>query len=131
VRVGFQGEDLVCRLDTGADNTVFYESFYNRHPELFTDPTRRHLLKLGGVSGARDIPAYKLPSLEIELAGRTVHLTGPDVIQESIARNPEDNYLACNVGLDALREFGSYTIDLKALRLDLQDRLDGEPHSVR
>ena len=41
-------------------------------------------------------------------------------MQKSIARNPEDNYLVCNLGLDALRTFRSYTIDLKTLRLDLQ-----------
>jgi predicted aspartyl protease len=120
LRAGFGGDGLLCRLDTGASDTVFYEPFYERHPELFTDPARRHVLKLGGISGARDIPAYKLPSIDIELAGRPVHLAGADVMQQSIERNPQDNYLACNLGLDAFRSFASYTIDLKTLRLDLQ-----------
>ena len=118
--VGFRHEDLLCRLDTGADDTVFYESLYKHYPDLFTDSTRTHALKLGGISGARDIPAYKLPSIDIELAGRPVHLAGPDVMQQSITRNPEDNYLACNLGMDAFKAFGSYTIDLKHLRLDLR-----------
>ena len=126
LRVGYRNDNLLCRLDTGADNTVFYEPFYKRYPDLFTDPSLSHELKLGGISGARDIAAYKLPSIDVALAGRPVHLVGPDVMQKSIAQNPDDNYLACNVGLDAFRAFGSYTIDLKALRLDLQDGLDGD-----
>jgi hypothetical protein len=120
VRVGFRNDGLVCRLDTGADDTVFYEPFYKRYPNLFTDSARRHALKLGGIAGARDIPAFRLPSIDIDLAGRPVHLAGTDVMQQSITRNPEDNYLACNLGLDAFRAFRSYTIDLKSLRLDLQ-----------
>jgi predicted aspartyl protease len=120
LRVGFRHEDLLCRLDTGAVDTVFYEPFYRHYPDLFTDSTRTHALTLGGISGARDIPAYKLPSMDIELAARPVHLAGPDVMQQSITRNPEDNYLACNLGMDAFKTFGSYSMDLQHLRLDLQ-----------
>ncbi len=120
LRVGYRNEDVLCRLDTGADDTVFYEPFYQRHPELFTDPARKHALMLGGVAGARAIPAYKLASIDLQLAGQPDHLAGPDVMQQSIARNPDDNYLDCNLGLDAFRAFGSYTIDLKTLRLGIQ-----------
>ena len=130
-RVGFRNEDLLCRLDTGADTTVFYEPFYRRYSELFTDPSRSHELKLGGVSGAREIPAYRLASIDFQLAGRPVHLADTDVIQKSIARNPEDNYLACNLGLDTLRTFGSYTINLKSLHIDLQDGLDGQSSAAK
>lgn len=120
LRVGFNDEQLICRLDSGADNTVFYEPFYRHFPDLFTDESRRHIVKLGGVSGAQDIPAYKLPSMEFVLAGRAVHLSGVDVLENSIQRSPEDNYLACNIGLDALKSFGTYTIDLKGLHLAFQ-----------
>ena len=72
------------------------------------------------MSGAQDIPAYKLESVKFVLAERAVHLAGPDVMEVSIQRSPADNYLACNIGLDALKSFGSYTIDLKGLHLAFQ-----------
>ena len=131
VRVGFRNEALLCRLDTGADNTVFYEPFNKRYPDLFTDSSRSHELKLGGISGARDIAAYKLASVDLELAGRPVHLAVPNVLRQPITGNPEDNDLACNLGLDALKVFRSYTIDLKTLRLDLQDSHAGDPRAAR
>jgi hypothetical protein len=120
LRIAFRNSKLLCRLDTGADNTVFYEPFYRHFPELFTQASRRHMLKLGGVSGAHDIAAYRLASIDVMLAGKPVHLTATDVLEKPI-ENPEDNYLACNIGMDALKSFKSYTIDLKALRLNLDD----------
>jgi predicted aspartyl protease len=118
VRVGYGDTKLLCRLDTGADNTVFYEPFYRRFPALFGDPSRKIGLKLGSVSGAREIPAYKLTGLDVVLAGKPVHLDTPSVMMEPIAK-PQDNHLDCNVGIDALRPFGSYAIDLQRLRLEI------------
>ncbi len=118
LRIEFKNEKLLCRLDTGADNTVFYEPFYRRFPEVFTEPKRMHALKLGGVSGVQEIPAYELASVDIRLAGVPVHLSRVNVMERSIETRA-DNYLDCNVGMDALNPFKSYTIDLKHLRLDI------------
>jgi predicted aspartyl protease len=120
VLIGIDNTRQLCQLDTGADNTVFYEPFYRRFPKLFTDPSRNHVLKIGSASGAREIPAYKLASMDFMLAGKPIHLTGPDVMTKSI-REPDENYASCNIGMDALKTFKSYTIDLKHLRLGLDD----------
>jgi len=119
VRVGFKGEKLLCRLDTGADNTVFYAPFYRRFPKLFADPSGDRVLKIGGVSGAQNIPAYQLSSVDFTLAGKAVHLTQPNVLEMSVEAKGDD-YLDCNIGMDALRSFGSYSIDLKHLHLGLE-----------
>jgi hypothetical protein len=34
-------------------------------------------------------------------------------------KDADDNYLYCNIGLDAFAPFGSYTIDLRNMRLDV------------
>jgi len=116
--VEFRKQKLLCQLDTGADNTVFYERFYQLFPDLFADPSRGHPLKLGGAAGVQEIPAYPLESIDFKLADEPIHLTGTQVFEKSIVA-AQDNYLACNIGLDALKSFKSYSIDLKALRLEL------------
>jgi hypothetical protein len=118
--IEFRQQKLLCQLDTGADNTVFYEPFYRRFPDLFADASRSHPLKLGGAGGAREIPAYPLESMDFKLADKPIHLSGIQVLENSIVE-AQDNYLACNIGVDAFKAFKSYVIDLKALRLELHD----------
>ncbi len=119
LRIAFKKKNLICRLDTGADNTVFYEPFYRRFPQLFGESSRKHLLELGGVSGAHGILAYKLVSMDFTIAGRSVHLDETNVMEKPMSRS-EDNYLYCNVGMDAFKLFKFYTIDLKHLRLNIE-----------
>jgi hypothetical protein len=116
--IRYENSDLICGLDTGADNTVFYEPFYRRYSKRFSDPGRLKILKLGGVSGAKDIPSYRLPELEFTLADKTIHLIRASAMTRSI-KDADDNYLYCNIGLDAFAPFGSYTIDLRNMRLDV------------
>jgi len=116
--LAMEGNEVLLQVDTGAENTVFYEPFYRRYPALFGDASRRHPLSLGGVSGAQQIPAYRLDAIDFTLAGQTVHLPGVSVMTRPIAR-PEENYAFCNIGADALSGFRSYTVDLRGRRLVL------------
>lgn len=110
VRVGFRGEDLVCRLDTGADRTAFYEPFHRRFRAFVEESGRAYTARAGGAGGVREIPAVRLRRIDLEVAGRSVGLEAVDVYGRRLVEE-EENYLACNLGRDLLDATGGYVLD--------------------
>lgn len=117
--VRYNREDLLCRLDTGAGDTVFYEPFYRRFQDRVRSRGKAVTAKVGGVGGFQEIPAYRLHTMVLNLAAAGVTLEQVDVYTQSI-RPPEENYLFCNVGLDALVKFRAYSINFRDMALILE-----------
>jgi predicted aspartyl protease len=108
------GQPVLCRLDTGAEHTVFYKPYYDAHKEQVEKARKTRAARTGGAGGIRTYLSYRLPELSVTLAGRSVTLKKVDVYTEKVV--PQD-YLMCNLGQDALKSFKSYTINLKAMSL--------------
>jgi predicted aspartyl protease len=113
------GEDfLVCRLDTGASETVFYERFYRRYRSRVEETGARSSHLTTGAGGVRVIPAFTVPRIAIETGGRVMTLRDRPVYTERVTEE-KDNYLFCNLGLDALSQFSEYTIDFRSMSFQL------------
>ncbi|HEX7964876.1 MAG TPA: retropepsin-like aspartic protease [Gammaproteobacteria bacterium] len=108
--------EALCRVDTGADRTVFYKSYYDLYKDDIEKAGKAHFARSGGAGGVRSHKAYRLPSLQFKLAGRRVNLNRVDVYTDKVL--PED-YIQCNIGQDAFRDYRSYTINLQAMALTL------------
>ena len=119
VQVRYGRDELVCRLDTGANKTVFYEPFYRRYRERLDSFGKRVTVTTGGVGGFQDLPALQIPRLSMTLAAAGTDLREVDIYTSPI-REPEDNYLFCNVGLDALQGFSAYVINFRDMALVLE-----------
>ena len=117
VRITQNGRDLLCRLDTGADHTEFYKPYYTLAQADFAKLGPARQLRSGGAGGVRTFMGYKLPDLTFSVAGRTLTLHKVDVHTTDL--DPKGDYLDCNLGLDALGQFRSYTINLEAMSLTL------------
>jgi hypothetical protein len=118
VQVRYGKDDLLCRLDTGANRTVFYEPFFRRYQERIESPRNRITAEAAGVGGTQEIPAYRLPRIALTFASAGINLRRPEVYAEPI-RPAEENYLYCNLGLDAFAKFRSYTINFRDMSLIL------------
>jgi hypothetical protein len=118
VQVRHGKEDLLCRLDTGAPDTVFYEPFFRRHRERLESIGHPVMAKATGVGGMQKIPAVRLPTVALTIAGGGVNLRRVDVYKQAI-RPPQENVLDCNLGLDALRRFEAYTLNFRHMALAL------------
>lgn len=119
VSVKYQGEDLICRLDTGADDSTFYEPFIRLHPgmfELLHDPRE---IEIGGVGGIRKLQAYRLDRIDVVLGGRTVTLQDIQVFTAPIT-DEASNYLHCNLGRSTFANFDSYIINFRSMSLVIQ-----------
>ena len=110
------GHSVLCRLDTGADRTVFYKSYFDRFRRDVEKQGTAHKVRTAGAGGIRNYRAYTLPRIVLEFAGHKVSLQKARVYTEKVV--PQD-YLMCNLGLDVLGKFSSYTINLKAMSLQL------------
>jgi hypothetical protein len=119
VQVRYGKDSLLCRLDTGADLTVFYEPFFQRYRDRVESSGHPITAKAGGVGGSQEIPAYRLPKVALTLASAGVTLRRAEVYTVPI-RGPDKNYLYCNVGLDALERFRSYVINFRDMALVLR-----------
>lgn len=116
VRVGYEGQGLVCRLDTGADDTTFYEPFYRSRPKLFEGLGEPAEVRSGGVGGVRTLAAYTLPRVQMELGGVDVMLEDVDVYTRPIT-DAWSNDLHCNVGRSALTALDGYAINFRSMSL--------------
>lgn len=115
-QVSVDGHRLLCRLDTGADHTVFYEPYYELHKSEVEKAGTPQVAHTGGAGGIRTFKSYVLPEVGMTLAGKKVSLSKVTVYTESVI--PQD-YLMCNLGRDVLKSFKSYTINLQSMSLTL------------
>ena len=107
---------VLCRVDTGADHTVFYKSYYDEYKDDVEKAGKPHRVHSGGVGGTRNYRTYRLPEMELTVANRPVKLHNVDIFAEKLI---DKDYLQCNLGMDAFKDYRSYTINLEAMSLTL------------
>ena len=114
VRVRYEDHTFVCQFDTGASKTMFFEPFFRRYRKRIESLGRRYKTPVGGVGGIREIPAHRLPEVELSIGGKTVTLKEVDVFAEAITED-KNNILFCNIGRDLLTQFDEYTINFRSM----------------
>jgi hypothetical protein len=119
VSVRYRKNELLCRLDTGAGDTVFYEPFYRRFQDRLETSGHHITATATGVGGAQQIPAIRLPRLALTVASAGINLRRVEVYTTPI-RPPKQNFLDCNLGLDAFDRFRAYTISFRDMALVLK-----------
>ena len=107
---------VLCRVDTGADHTVFYKSYYDQYKDEVDKAGKAHSVHSGSAGGIKTYPSIRLSNMQITVAGRPVKLQNVDVFT---AKTVSQDYLQCNLGQDAFRDYKSYTINLAAMSLTL------------
>jgi predicted aspartyl protease len=115
-QVMVDGHAVLCRVDTGADHTVFYKSYYDQYKDEVEKTGKPHSVRSGGVGGIKTHASYRLPEMDITVAGRAVKLQNVDVFTDKVVG---EDYLQCNLGQDAFKDYRSYTINLQAMSLTL------------
>ncbi len=116
-QVQMAGHTLLCRVDTGANTTTIYKSYYDAYKAEVQKTGKPHKVHQGGAGGSSDYDTYELPATTLKVAGRSVTMKGLMVYTQDAA--PKGSYLMCNLGLDVLDRFKSYTIDLASMALTL------------
>ena len=119
VQARYNRDDLLCRLDTGAEKTDFYEPFFRRYRERIESHGKRVTTTRGGVGGYQDFEAYRLNRFLLTVASLDIQLRRVDVLTQT-TRPPQLNYLDCNLGRDALDQFPAYVLNFRDMALILE-----------
>jgi hypothetical protein len=108
--VRWEGETLLCRLDTGAGQTQFYEPFYRRFRTQVDASSVSLVRKKAGAGGVQETPVRMLSDMRLVL-GDTVVVAKQHV---------EDNYLDCNVGRDLLGAYSELVLNFRDMAFILR-----------
>lgn len=119
-RVRWNGEILLCRLDSGAGETLLYEPFYRRYQERIDAATELTSRRWGGAGGVRELPVRILPKAELALGDTVAVLDSVAVLPQSIVGSGPENYLDCNIGRDVLNSFSRYVLNFRDMAFLLQ-----------
>lgn len=120
VRVHWSDAPLLCRLDTGADRTEFYEPFYRRYRRWIDRVARPATRHMGGAGGVSAVPVRVIPTMRLALGDTVAVLDSVDVLPNSIVRTPDENFLDCNIGHDVFDQFAHYVLNFHDMAFLLQ-----------
>ncbi|HEY3645562.1 MAG TPA: aspartyl protease family protein, partial [Gammaproteobacteria bacterium] len=107
---------VLCRVDLSAEHSVFYKSYYDLYKDDVEKAGKPHSVHGNGITGVHAYQSYRLRDMQLSVAGRPVKLHNVDVFTE---KRTSKDYLQCNLGQDAFKDYRSYTINLAAMSLTL------------
>jgi len=107
--------ELLFQLDTGADAVAFTRKYLRQFPDQFSS-LKAHKYGTGGIGGIRFMQAYYLPQVDLHLSSATATLNNVPVMTEDMGVDPLDSIYG-NLGQAFLRNFRSYTLDFKYMRI--------------
>jgi hypothetical protein len=116
VTVAVDGRDLPLHLDTGANHSslsALYAAAYPQRIAALATTSEAHMGSAGGVASAR---VATWPNAPLALGGRTLLLPALPIALPAPGPAPRSYG---TLGSEALRAFESYTLDFKAMRLEL------------
>lgn len=116
VTVAVDGRDVPMHLDTGANRSGLTALYAAANPEAVAALGRR-TAGMASAGGARVATVATWPNAPLALAGRALLLPSLEVGLPS-ADGPAPRFVGV-LGSDVLRAFESYTLDFRAMRLEL------------
>jgi predicted aspartyl protease len=116
VTVAVDGGDVPLHLDTGANKSSLSALYAGAHAEAVAALARR-TAGMASAGGARLASVATWPNAPLALAGRTLVLPSLEIGLPA-AEGPAPRFVGV-LGSDVLRAFESYTLDLRAMRLEL------------
>jgi hypothetical protein len=116
VRVEILDQKAVCELDTGAQQSVLFRSFFEQNRAWIEAKGHADTVRTAGVGGERRIPAYVLSDVRVVMGDTAVTLPRLPAYTEPLATTPEHSS-DCRLGTDVLNAFEGYLINLQSMTL--------------
>jgi len=111
----YKDRRMVFSLDSGADGSTFYRSFFKADEQNIVKSARTEKIRLGGSGGSKDMNAYIFEGLQLNIANKNVRFKKAAIITEPL--NEQSKYLYGNLGQDLIRQFAKMTMDLRSMRV--------------
>lgn len=111
----FNGRKLSFNLDTGAKNSILYQSFFRNYEQNVKENSEVQIRELAGAGGSKKLTVYKLKNFNISIAGRNAGLEQVTVLTEPL--NEDNNYFYGNLGQDIIRQFDRMTLNFETMSI--------------
>jgi hypothetical protein len=111
------GKSIELTLDTGAVHTIFEMPFAKKFATLLSAQGSKEEHKLTGLAGSKSYSSVVLPSLTLQTGGVVITLAPAHVIPGESTGSAE--WADGNLGMDALDQAKTITIDFNAMRVTL------------
>ena len=115
VTAAVEGRNVLATLDTGAVTTDLYKPFADMFADVLEQRGIKGSTEVRGIGHAESFDSVTVPELKIQLGGFDTVLAPAHVLLKSIGAN------CCigNFGMDLLRQASSFSIDFRAMTLQL------------
>jgi predicted aspartyl protease len=116
ITVAYNTDTLAFTFDTGAQFTFLNEPFYRRYKKLIDTAGKSIDMQIGGAGGITKTKAYRLPQIEINVAGQSALLK--DVSVKTTSNTPKDKLYYGNFGQDIMNQFKEMVINFRYMYVD-------------
>ncbi len=103
-------------FDTGADETLFYQTFFKEHKEEIEQKYIKEKFGFAGAGGSKSFEGYKI-SYDMNINGKKVTLNGVQVLTEKL--KPDETVYG-NIGQDLIKQFSSMTINFEKMYIHFE-----------
>ncbi len=116
ITVAYNTDTLAFTFDTGAQFTFLNEPFYRDYKKMIDSAAKAFDMQIGGAGGVTKTRAYRVPKIEINVAGQTAVLK--DVSVKTTSATPKDKLYYGNFGQDIMNQFREMVINFKYMFVD-------------
>jgi len=116
ITVAYNTDTLAFTFDTGAQFTFLNEPFYRRYKKLIDSAGKSLDMQIGGAGGVAKTKAYKIPQIEINVAGKPALIK--DVSVKTTSNTPKDKLYYGNFGQDIMNQFKEMVINFRYMYVD-------------
>ncbi|OQP64520.1 retropepsin-like aspartic protease [Niastella populi] len=116
ITVAYNTDTLAFTFDTGAQFTFLNEPFYRDYKKLIDSAAKSFDMQIGGAGGVTKTKAYRVPQIEINVAGQTAVLK--DVSVKTTSTTPKDKLYYGNFGQDIMNQFNEMVINFRYMYVD-------------
>lgn len=116
ISVAYNTDTLPFTFDTGAQFTFLNEPFYRDYKKLIDTAAKSFDMQIGGAGGITRTKAFRLPQIEINVAGQPALLK--DVSIKTTSTTPKDKLYYGNFGQDIMNQFKEMVINFRYMYVD-------------
>jgi predicted aspartyl protease len=116
ITVAYNTDTLAFTFDTGAQFTFLNEPFYRKYKKLIDTAGKSLDMQIGGAGGTTRTKAFRLPKIEINVAGQPAVIK--DVSVKTTSSTPKDKLYFGNFGQDIMNQFKEMIINFRYMYVD-------------
>jgi hypothetical protein len=120
ILVSYKNDSLPFHFDTGADRTIFFDTFLKRYQTDIIGHSTKKNSTIGGAGGTSDVESYILDTALIAAGNEQARLYSIQVLTKELSY--DHRFVYGNFGQDYIKKFNIMKMNLSAMSITFSDR---------